>query len=232
MRTVGFGILILLALSLLTGAGIALGQMKDVSGTKHDVSSPDASPCQYCHLPRDPQGEMLWARDPNTSGPFSGLRPLCFSCHDGTVTSSGDYVFDESRPEHLSVPGVKGQDCDRCHDPHDTGYGEFIKLPGEANFCQGCHAFAGPTDHPIDVDSVASGIEPSDRHWDPYGGDFSGTRLWNPEGTGPGDTVKCLTCHSPHGGEPDTLINTMAFDSTHDQFLPLCQNCHYGWASE
>ncbi len=214
------------------GASVVIGEMKSVSNTSHDVAPPDVSPCVYCHLPRDPDGDLLWANNPNSGDDFSGLEPLCFSCHDGTVTSVGSYVFDGARPDHLSNPGLRNQDCDRCHDPHDEGYGKFIKLPNAANFCNNCHSRAGSTDHPIDVDVRASNIQPIDVHWNPEEDDFSGTRLWNIEGTGPGDYMKCLTCHSPHGSEAGTDINTLAFDSTHDAFLSICQNCHYGWGSE
>ena len=231
-RSIAAATVVIAAVLLLVGAEIVLGQMKDVSGTKHDVATPNVSPCVYCHLPRDIEGELLYAREPNESGRFSGLKPLCFSCHDGTVAASGSYIFDSDRPEHLSGPGVKGQDCDRCHDPHGTENPNFIRVPGDASFCQSCHSRAGPTDHPIDVSSEAAGIEPADSKWDPDHGDFSGTRLWNLKGTGPGDFVKCLSCHSPHGAEPGTEINTMPFKSSHEKFLPLCQNCHYGWGND
>jgi hypothetical protein len=57
-------------------------------------------------------------------GTFSGLRPLCFSCHDGTVANIRKYAFRDDGPLHLIVQGVKGQDSDRCYDPHETGYGK------------------------------------------------------------------------------------------------------------
>ena len=213
---------------LLVGAGVVLGQQKNVAGTKHDVASPDTPACVYCHVPADPEGKALWEGKPNDSGAFSGLKPLCFSCHDGTVSVlRSSYVFDPGRPEHLSKPGARGQDCDRCHDPHDTGYGKFLKLPGGAMFCRNCHFRAGPTDHPIDVDPADTGRVPLDRDWDPTHGDFSGTRLWNAEGTGPGNLVKCLSCHSPHGGQPGTEINTIAFSPVDESYLPLCGNCHF-----
>jgi hypothetical protein len=71
--------------------------------------------------------------------------------------------------------------------------------------------------------------EPLDTTWDPESGDDHGTRLWNVVGTGPGDYVKCLTCHAPHGGVPGTKMNTLGMSTSHDEFLPLCQNCHYRW---
>ena len=220
----GAGLIVLIA-----GVSGVLGEMKNVADTPHDLAAPGASPCVYCHLPRDDGSDLLWAGDPNPGGQFSGLKPLCFSCHDGTVTAAGSYVFDASRPEHLSNPGLKDQDCDRCHDPHEAKNSAFVKVPGAANFCQSCHSRAGPTDHPVDVSAPAVGIKPVDQHWDPDVSDFNGTRLWNDAGDAPGDVMKCLTCHSPHGGQPNTEINTVAFNSSHESFLPICQNCHYGW---
>ena len=219
-------------LVLIAGATSVLGDTKDIASTPHDLAAPGVSPCVYCHLPRDDGSELLWAGEPNAGGQFSGLKPLCFSCHDGTVTATGSYVFDTSRPQHLTNPGLKDQDCDRCHDPHEAKDPQFVKVPGAANFCQACHSRAGPTDHPIDVSARALGVKPTDAHWDPDSGDFSGTRLWNDAGDAPGDLMKCLTCHSPHGGQPNTEINTIAFNSSHESFLPICQNCHYGWGEQ
>lgn len=214
------------------GAQRVFGETQDVSGTKHDVAAPDALPCTSCHLPRDEEGELLWAHDRDAGGPLSGMRALCFSCHDGTVTWEGMYAFTTARSMHVTEPGVRGQDCDLCHDPHAADNERFLKVAGGANFCRSCHEFAGAQNHPVNVDSRAGGIEPLDSTWDPDNGDFSGTRLWNAEGTGPGDFVKCLSCHATHGGEPGTDFNTMPFESSHEAFLPLCLNCHFGWGPD
>jgi predicted CXXCH cytochrome family protein len=196
------------------------GDEKGVSGTKHDVVTPGTPVCVNCHIPHEAGADVLWAAKPNTSGPFAGLRPLCFSCHDGTVTTIGTFAFDLSRPLHLRSSGVRGADCDRCHDVHGTQYAKFLKLPGGADFCRNCHEKAGPVNHPVDVNARALGVDPTDSTWNPYKGDFSGTRLWNADGTGPGDYVKCLSCHATHGGTPGTQFNTMPLGGV------LCQNCH------
>jgi predicted CXXCH cytochrome family protein len=127
---------------------------------------------------------------------------------------------------HLRSSGVRGQDCDRCHDAHEATYRKFLREPGGANFCWNCHSRAGPANHPVDLNARAAGVNPADTEWDPAGGDYSGTRLWNLEGTGPGDYIKCLTCHSAHGGEPDTHFNTMVLESRDPSHLYLCLNCH------
>jgi predicted CXXCH cytochrome family protein len=213
---------------LAVGAEIVLARSKDVSGTDHDVATPGVSPCVSCHLPRDEGADVLWAGDPIGNSAFSGLKPLCYSCHDGTVTAVGSYAFDYSRPMHPGVAGVKGEDCDRCHDPHGTENDRFLRVAGGANFCQSCHPEAGPGDHPINVNAIAEGADPKDGTWDPTHGDFNGTRLWNSEGNAPGNFVKCMTCHATHGGVPGTQFNTMDFESSHESFLPLCLNCHSG----
>ncbi|HEU4758838.1 MAG TPA: cytochrome c3 family protein, partial [Dehalococcoidia bacterium] len=195
--------------------------------TKHDVATPGTAVCSVCHIPRDPKGQALWAGPPNQTARFSGIKPLCFSCHDGTVAAADyTYVFDPARPEHPLTPGARGQDCDRCHDAHRERYGKFIKLPGGANFCQSCHPRAGPADHPVDINPRDVGVAPLDSDWSPNSGDFSGTRLWDSTGQQPGGLVKCLTCHSPHGGQPSTQMNTLPFLPTHNSALSLCQSCH------
>ncbi len=224
--------LVAVVLVVTVGAERVLGESEDVHGTPHDLAAPGDSPCVYCHLPREDGGEILWARDPSAGGPLAGMKTLCFSCHDGTVTWEGMYAFSTDRTMHVTDSGVRGQDCDLCHDPHGADNNRFVKVAGNANFCRSCHQDAGPDDHPVDVDARATGVEPEDGTWDPDHGDFSGTRLWNSEGTAPGTFVKCLSCHATHGGVPGTEFNSMPFESSHEAFLPLCLNCHFGWGRE
>lgn len=217
----------LVAIAVVSGGGLALGEHKDVSGTKHDVSSRGIPVCIYCHIPRDAAGQLLWpGGQTNQDGPLAGEKRVCFSCHDGTVTRERSYVFDPNRPEHVRKPGVEGQDCDRCHNAHEANNGKFLKIPSKANLCWNCHFRAGPSDHPIGIDSVATGIHPADTTFDPKLGDFTGTRLWNAAGTGPGNLVMCLTCHSTHGGQPGTLMMTVPYTSELGFPQSLCGSCH------
>jgi len=230
MKTVASAIVLLAALvivAMVSRGGLALGEHKDVAGTKHDVASGEIPNCVYCHIPRDAAGQLLWPNgQTNQEGPLAGEKRMCFSCHDGTVTRERSYVFDPDRPEHVRKPGFEGQDCDRCHNPHEANYGKFLKVSSRANFCWNCHFRAGPSDHPIGVDSLAAGIHPEDTTFDPKSGDFTGTRLWNVAGTGPGSLVMCLTCHSPHGGQRDTLIMTVPYTSEQGFSQTLCGSCH------
>lgn len=210
-----------------SGVDVALSEHKDVASTAHNVATAGTPVCIYCHVPRDAAGQLLWPNgQPNAKSDFAGLKRLCFSCHDGTVTRERSYVFNPERPDHVRTAGVTGQDCDRCHDAHGTSNKKFLRVPANANFCWNCHFRAGPADHPVGVDAIAAGMHPVDTQFNPKAGDYSGTRLWNEDGTGPGNRVMCLTCHNPHGGQPNTLITTVEYDSEGGSFQALCRSCH------
>lgn len=219
--------LILGVIAVRGGAGVVLSEHKDVADTQHNVASAGVPACIYCHIPRDAAGQLLWtAGEPDPDGPLAGEKRMCFSCHDGTVVPDRSYVFNADRPDHLRTPGAEGQDCDRCHDPHGSENKKFLKFPADANFCWNCHFRAGPTDHPIGVDAHVLGVHPSDTEFNPKEGDYAGTRLWNEAGTGPGSRVMCLTCHSPHGGQPGTEMITLGSSSREEVFATLCRSCH------
>ena len=210
-----------------SGADVVLSEHKDVASTAHNVATAGAPVCIYCHVPRDAAGQLLWPNgQPNAKSDFAGLKRLCFSCHDGTVARERSYVFNPERPDHVRTAGVTGQDCDRCHDAHGTTNTKFLRVTTNANFCWNCHFRAGPADHPVGVDAIAAGMHPLDTQFNPKAGDYSGTRLWNDDGTGPGNRVMCLTCHNPHGGQPNTLITTVEYDSEGGSFQALCRSCH------
>jgi predicted CXXCH cytochrome family protein len=222
-------ILLVLAavLTLRYGPQVALSEHKDVASTAHNVATAGMPVCIYCHIPRDAAGQLLWpGGEPDPEGKLAGQKRLCFSCHDGTVTRERAYVFNPERPDHVRTAGVTGQDCDRCHDAHGTQNKKFLRVPANANFCWNCHFRAGPADHPIGVDAAAAGMHPLDTQFDPKVRDYSGTRLWNEDGTGPGNRVMCLTCHNPHGGQPGTLILTVAYDAGGNSYEGLCRSCH------
>lgn len=216
------------ALVLALAASVGYAGVSDIFGTAHDLGSSGNPTCRQCHIPHNAEGAYLWARTPKTG--MSGLQALCFSCHDGTVTSRGQFISDPSYVNHAVTPGVPGSDCDRCHDPHVNNW-KFVTdsaIPAEyrnANLCSACHG-TGANSHPL----VATD-KPIDRTWNPYAAtpDFSGTRLFNSDGsavvpTGTG-YIKCTTCHVAHGAASSTL-NSMAY-TTNDSHSPICENCHY-----
>lgn len=225
------------ALPLLVGAvlacfatlGLALGEQGKVVSSGHDLGAEagfaGVSTCEICHVPHDASGEPLWARGSHPEGTeFSGVRPYCYGCHDGTVAASGAYAFDGESAHHPIKPGQPTEDCDMCHDPHVPEYGSFLLFPAGANFCKSCHAHASAAEHPVDVDTAEVGSAPLDDRWDPEVGDFSGTRLWDRGGLGPGAYVKCLSCHAGHGAVADATLLTMS--SEESGTVSLCLNCH------
>jgi predicted CXXCH cytochrome family protein len=210
---------------------LALGEQGKVIGSQPD-GGPAAYPagvsaCETCHLPHDASGEPLWAEGPYPEGaPFSGTGPLCYSCHDGTVTPNGAYAFDPGLAQHPIEPGKAGEDCDMCHDPHVPDYSSFLLFPDGSNLCRVCHASSYDRFHALNVNALEAGYVPEDGRFSPNDGDFSGTRLWDASGSHPGDYLKCLSCHTAHGAVSDAALLTMRFREATSTVSPLCQNCH------
>ena len=136
----------------------------DPTYNKHDVAPAGTNPCDYCHEPHGASAAFLWkypasqAAAGNAAGTVdagysSDIKPLCYSCHDGTtlvprtsgtaaVVSIGDMtVFSANHYNHRTtaasfIPTTgssagkltgPGKDCDRCHDPHDDSYSNFLR---------------------------------------------------------------------------------------------------------
>jgi hypothetical protein len=158
--------LVVLVLVLMVFAGSAFASYNTgthtadhsaVAGSVHDVSTPDdPNPCEGCHIPHgaNPNAGFLWANPlPADTGNTTGgvtvnddagisteIKPLCYSCHDGTTTALGvARVFSATHTNHRTraasalrtsgssagQPYGPGRDCDLCHDPHDDGNHNF-----------------------------------------------------------------------------------------------------------
>lgn len=215
-----------------------------VVNSPHDVNA--ENPCSSCHIPHGANGDFLWARDYSSSangaqdvtsnddaGTSTAIKPMCYSCHDGTIASVGlKTAFSATHSNHRTRAATAlnssgnaygpNRDCDLCHDPHDDGNTDFLRYeryssrngghwytltPG-GNFCSSCHT--GNTDmasnHPIDV-VPSAGSAPTDRDWVPAVDDYSGTRLYDSAthlvSTAATAQVNCASCHTPHGADPD-----------------------------
>lgn len=209
----------------LVSMSLTRGEQGAVIGSPHDLGAvgggSGVSACEVCHIPTDAGSPPLWQKDPHAGdAQFSGLAPSCYSCHDGTVASTGLDVFDTSLSQHIVQPGVPGKDCDMCHDPHVADYGNFLRFPSGANLCQTCHVMGG---HPVNVDAAAAGDLPGNPGFDPATGDVTGSRLWNEDGNAPGTIVKCLSCHAAHGATNDTLVSVPPGATS---LSAICANCH------
>lgn len=204
-------------------------QKGTIYDTAHDLGSAGNPTCLQCHTPHNATADYLWARTPNyTYG--SGLIILCFSCHDGSITSKGWFIGDPSMYNHKVNASVTGNDCDRCHDPHYDTWKFISTSTTNATFCGDCHNVGGKS-HGMEGADVSK-YPPADYAWDPYASppDFNGTRLWdstdwqtwtksNTEGI-----ILCMTCHTPHGA---SYVDLTAMNSTGPgKSSPLCDNCH------
>jgi predicted CXXCH cytochrome family protein len=211
-----------------------------VIGTVHDLSGATGNgACQSCHVAHGAKGSYLWAQTPHAiaGDSSSALKPLCYSCHDGTQATSGmNSVFVTTKRNHKNETGA-GNDCDRCHDPHDNTKTHFMRatgvaagggtvaLQGGGNICASCHSnHDGSTSHMVNAVPSAARM-PTDQVFNADATPIDqGTRLWTPDGlavsTAATAQMKCLTCHTPHGGVNEQL-NTMSTSNS-----ALCLNCH------
>ena len=134
-------LLVVLGLTLMAVPVIGYGA---VQNSDHDMTGGGEELCFACHIPHLAQGTTLWSRD-LTGNPFSGVQALCFTCHDGNVTSIGlTTVFDAAKEQHATV----GTDCSGaggCHDVHTqnpNGSGKFTVAGVEltnGSYCETCH---------------------------------------------------------------------------------------------
>ena len=98
--------LVVFVVVLVAFAGTALaapGDHSNVISTAHNVMV-DENPCEGCHIPHEASGDFLWAQAPNTGagssvigndggvGSSSAVKPLCYSCHDGSPTNEGQWT--------------------------------------------------------------------------------------------------------------------------------------------
>lgn len=188
------------------------GAYSQVTGTVHNLAMPGVGVCATCHVVHNATGDLLWARSVGTT--FTGIKALCYSCHDGSAANE-QYAFDAAYAQHEG-------ECNLCHDPHNNSYGSFLQFATGANVCNNCHSGEElGLGHPTNMPAT---MVPADVVFNPTA-DMSGTRLYNSAGTSTtgGTYVKCLTCHTAHGGVAGTRLNTMNYSAAS---AALCTNCH------
>ncbi len=206
-------LIVALAILAIPAAGIA-----GVAGSDHDMTAGGDKLCFACHIPHNALGDKLWASTP--SGTFTGVQDLCYTCHDGSVTSLGSTTaFNAALEQHATV----GADCSgggSCHDVHNqnpNGTGRFTVAgvtETEGSYCQTCHD-ATPFTGAEALGDHTAGI----------------THFTN------GTTFTCNQCHTLHGATAQTtnpvgLTNPIlladnepgAYDGA------FCISCHSGVA--
>ncbi len=190
---------------------VALG---GVAGSDHDLSAGAQELCFACHVPHNASGDKLWSSTP--SGTFSGVADLCYTCHDGSITTIGQgTVFNATLEQHLTV----GADCsadDGCHDVHNqnpNGTGRFLLVTETNNsYCETCHDATPYTgagalgDHTAGITHFTSG------------------------------TFTCNQCHTIHGATAQTtqigaLTAPILLDDNNTTYYgDFCVSCHNGTA--
>ncbi len=189
-----------------------------VQGSDHDLTGSGEKLCQACHIPHNAQGANLWARSVGTNG-FTAVQELCYTCHDGGVTSAGvATAFNAALEQHATV----GTDCSgagACHDVHTqnpNGTGKFTVAGVTVtnnSYCETCHD-----------DTPFTGAEALGDH-------TAGITHF----TGVGFT--CNQCHSIHGAIQQTTNPAgltapilLADNQTGANYGTFCVSCHNGSA--
>ncbi len=198
--------------------GIPAVALAGVAGSDHDLTGSGEKLCFACHIPHNALGDKLWARTP--SGTFTGVQDLCYTCHDGGVTSVGvTTAFNTAKEQHKNV----GTDCSgdgACHDVHNqnpNGSGRFTVAgvtKTNGSYCETCHD-ATPFTGAEALGDHTAGI----------------THFTN------GGTFTCNQCHTLHGATAQTtnpagLTNPilLADNQPGSYYGAFCISCHNGSA--
>src|SRR5512135_1956262 len=116
MRTAWGVVMVAVAsLAAVVSIGLTRGEQGAVIGGPHDLGAVSGntgvSACEMCHLPSDAGSPAVWSKDPHAGDKqLAGISASCYSCHDGTVASSGLHVFDSALSQHVVQPNVPGKD--------------------------------------------------------------------------------------------------------------------------
>ena len=205
-------------LSTMLLCAVPVVTLAGVQGSDHDLTGSGEKLCQACHIPHNAFGDKLWFTTP--SGTFSGVQDLCYTCHDGGVTSVGvNTVFNALKEQHSTIAA----DCSggsACHDVHNqnpNGTGQFTiaeVVETNGSYCETCHDATQYTG--------AEGL-----------GDHTAGISHHTNGT----TFTCNQCHSIHGAVPQTtnpagLTNPILLaDNQSGAFYgDFCISCHNGVA--
>ncbi len=196
---------------------IPVAGLAGVAGSDHDLTGSGEKLCFACHIPHNALGDKLWGATAGAA--FGGVADLCYTCHDGSVTSVGSgTVFNVALEQHATV----GSDCSgpsgSCHDVHNqnpNSSGRFLVVTEtNGSYCETCH---DATQFP--------GAEALGDHTAGLTHDTNGT------------TFTCNQCHSVHGATPQTtnpagLTNPvlLADNQPGAYYGAFCISCHNGTA--
>jgi hypothetical protein len=190
-----------------------------VANSDHDLTGSGEKLCFACHIPHNALGDKLWASTP--SGTFSGVQDLCYTCHDGGVTTVGvTTAFDVTKEQHKAVGGDCSGPNGACHDVHNqnpNATGKFTVagvVESNGSYCETCHdatqwpGAEGLGDHTAGISHFTNGT-----------------------------TFTCNQCHTVHGATQQTtnpagITNPvlLADNQTAAYYGDFCISCHNGTA--
>lgn len=150
------------------------------------LTAAEGGPCSSCHL---------FHRFARTQTPGPGDRDgQCLTCHQ-----PGHCASDQSLPA-VNHPSLR---CTECHNPHETRFGDFLKV-SPAQLCSSCHADkAGLLGGPHDAGLLRA--------------------EWCRSGEHAADP--CLSCHRPHGDEAHALFRVAPVAGV-SPGSAACMACH------
>jgi len=193
------------------------------SGTRVSLAEEEPALCLLCH------DDLAAAVDAGLETPHYPVTESCLTCHDPHAGAAPSLLID---PVH--------ELCGTCHDPADLGASHGGRLPDGAN-CVGCHQPHGSdTKGMLAADNLHQPFAEGSCdgcHRPAFGGRIRltsrGERLCTachgdivPKGDGVGvhaamrgehGRAGCLSCHDPHMGERNLLLETGP---------GLCASCH------
>ncbi len=187
-----------------------------VEGSDHDLTAGGQELCFACHIPHNAFGDNLWSSVP--SGVFPFYMDMCYTCHDGSITTIGQAtVFDPTLESHILF-GVGCSAWVSCHDVHiqrPNGTGKFLKCNLVGNsWCVDCH------------DGSPSGLAASLGDHVAANNHFIDANF------------TCSKCHTAHGATPQTTqIGSLTHpilleDNNTTYYGDFCISCHNGTAPD
>jgi predicted CXXCH cytochrome family protein len=196
-----------------------------VQSSDHDLTGSGENLCNACHVPHNAEGVNLWAR--TTTGTFTGVQELCYTCHNGDVTSiGGTTVFNASLEQHKTLGTADCSGDGACHDVHNQNpntTGRFL-VAGVTqgplgDWCTPCHDGSAPADF-----SAADALGDHT-----YGGANTNNHYMSA-------SFDCNQCHSVHGSKTQTQLAgdvtsaAILLEDNHNgtYYGDFCISCHSG----
>lgn len=150
--------------------------------------------CTSCHKTTEMIGDKATATAQTPKFRLSQkVGEECLACH-----KKEREIWDEKRFHHMPVDAAQ---CVRCHNPHSSGLKYYLKAK-PWDICTSCHIDKREGNHFINTFT---------RRDHPTRG--------KPDPSRPGKDLECISCHTPHASDVQSLINGKSP-------MSICQKCH------